>query len=195
MERGRRTVAGVLLAAGGGTRMGMPKALVTGKNGEPWLTRAVRVLSTAGCMPTIVILGARASDAEALLPAGVPVTVGIAEDWRSGMSASLRRGLEVAETFENVDAVVITLVDLPDLGVDAVQRIAAVDPDVIRSSLRQARYDGRPGHPVLIGRDHWKPLRQSLTGDTGAKKYLTAHGAEMVDCSDLGTGRDVDTPD
>ena len=188
------TIGGVLLAAGAGSRMGMPKALVVGADGEPWLARGVRVLSDAGCAPTVVVLGARADEAEDLLPGGVPVTVGIAEDWQSGLSASLRRGLEVAATFDYVDAVVITLVDLPDLGVDAVRRVASAPPGDARSALRQAHYSGRPGHPVLIGRDHWLPLRRSLTGDSGARKYLGAHGAEAVDCSDLGSGRDVDSP-
>ena len=192
------TIGGVLLAAGAGSRMGMPKALVVGADGEPWLARAVRVLSEAGCEPTVVVLGARADEAEDLLPDGVPVTVGIADDWQSGLSASLRRGLEVAATFDDVDAVVITLVDLPDLGADAVRRVAFVPGDALlsdtRSALRQAHYGGRPGHPVLIGRDHWLPLRRSLTGDSGARKYLDAHGAEAVDCSDLGSGRDVDSP-
>ncbi|AHK28183.1 YgfJ family molybdenum hydroxylase accessory protein [Rhodococcus opacus PD630] len=188
------TIGGVLLAAGAGSRMGMPKALVVGADGEPWLARGVRVLSDAGCAPTVVVLGARADEAEDLLPGGVPVTVGIAEDWQSGLSASLRRGLEVAATFDDVDAVVITLVDLPDLGVDAVRRVASAPPGDARSALRQAHYSGRPGHPVLIGRAHWLPLRRSLTGDSGARKYLGTHGAEAVDCSDLGSGRDVDSP-
>lgn len=188
------TIGGVLLAAGAGSRMGMPKALVVGADREPWLARGVRVLSEAGCEPTVVVLGARAEEAEDLLPGGVPVTVGIAEDWQSGLSASLRRGLEVAATFDDVDAVVITLVDLPDLGADAIRRVASVPPGDARASLRQAHYAGRPGHPVLIGRDHWLPLRRSLTGDSGARTYLGAHGAETVDCSDLGSGRDVDSP-
>lgn len=192
------TIGGVLLAAGAGSRMGKPKALVVGSDGEPWLARGVRILVEAGCEPTIVVLGARADEAEHLLPDGVPVTVGIADDWQSGLSASLHRGLEVATTFDDVDAVVITLVDLPDLGADAVRRVSAVPGDTpagdTRSALRQAHYGGRPGHPVLIGRDHWLPLRRSLTGDSGARKYLAAHGAETVDCSDLGTGRDVDSP-
>ncbi|MCQ4117627.1 nucleotidyltransferase family protein [Rhodococcus tibetensis] len=186
------TIGGVLLAAGGGSRMGMPKALVVGADGEPWLQRGARVLTEAGCSPVVVVLGARADEAETLLPDGLRVVVGVAEDWRQGMSASLRRGLEVAATFDDVDAVVITLVDLPDLGADAVRRIASVPPGTIRAALRQARYADAPGHPVLIGRDHWNALRQSLTGDTGARQYLSAHGAELVNCSDLGTGRDVD---
>ncbi|MEV0947508.1 nucleotidyltransferase family protein [Rhodococcus sp. NPDC049939] len=190
----RVSVGGVLLAAGAGSRMGMPKALVIGDDGQPWLERGIRVLSQAGCNPVVVVLGARATEAEALIPDDVTVSVGIAEDWQSGLSASLRRGLAAAATFEDLDAVVITLVDLPDLGADAVERLATVPPLNARSALRQAHYNESPGHPVLIGREHWMPLQRSLTGDTGARKYLIAHDVEMVDCSDLGSGRDVDSP-
>ncbi|AOW93562.1 molybdopterin-guanine dinucleotide biosynthesis protein MobA [Rhodococcus sp. WMMA185] len=187
-------VGGVLLAAGAGKRMGMPKALVIGEDRQPWLARGVRVLAEAGCDPVVVVLGARAEEAQSLLPDDIPVTVGIAEDWQSGLSASLGRGLVVATTFEHLDAVIVTLVDLPDLEADAVERLATVPPLDARSALRQARYGGAPGHPVLIGRDHWAPLQRSLTGDSGARKYLIAHDVEMVDCSDLGSGRDVDSP-
>ncbi|WP_084721598.1 nucleotidyltransferase family protein [Rhodococcus marinonascens] len=188
------SVGGVLLAAGAGSRMGMPKALIVSEGGEPWLARGTRVLSEAGCNPIVVVLGARAAEAEALLPDGIPVAVAIAEDWQSGLSASLRRGLEVAATLGDLDAVVVTLVDLPDLGADAVSRLGAVPPLDTRSALRQAHYGDSPGHPVLIGREHWMPLQRSLTGDSGARKYLIAHDVEMVDCSDLGSGRDVDSP-
>ena len=52
----------------------------------------------------------------------------------------------------------------------------------------------RPAHPVLLGRDHWEPLRRGLHGDTGARGYLRAHPPDAVDCTDLPGGDDVDTP-
>lgn len=184
-------LGGILLAAGAGSRMGIPKALVVGKDGEPWLRRGIRVLRDAGCNPTIVILGARADDARALLTTDPAVIVGVAERWRSGLSASLRRGLEIAGTVDELDAVAITLVDLPDLSPETIRRVASGPTG--RGVLRQAQFEGRPGHPVLIGHDHWKPVCRQLSGDVGARPYLVAHGVQMVDCSDLGTGRDVDS--
>jgi molybdenum cofactor cytidylyltransferase len=47
---------------------------------------------------------------------------------------------------------------------------------------------------VVIGRAHWAALASSVTGDVGARPYLVQHGVRLVDCSDLGTGVDVDTP-
>ncbi|WP_316296356.1 NTP transferase domain-containing protein, partial [Clavibacter michiganensis] len=60
-------IAGVVLAAGAGTRYGGPKALATHPDGTPWLATAIRALADAGCSPVLVVLGARADEAEALL--------------------------------------------------------------------------------------------------------------------------------
>jgi CTP:molybdopterin cytidylyltransferase MocA len=59
--------------------------------------------------------------------------------------------------------------------------------------LSRATYGGRPGHPVLIGRDHLEPIMASLTGGSGAKGYLAHHGAHSVECGDLASGQDHDT--
>ena len=56
----------------------------------------------------------------------------------------------------------------------------------------RATYDGRPGHPVLLGRDHWAPLIAGVQGDRGAADYLAAHTVLSVSCEDLATGHDVD---
>ena len=54
------TVDGLLLAAGAGSRMGRPKALVRGDDGEPWMVRSVRALTDGGCAQVTVVLGASA---------------------------------------------------------------------------------------------------------------------------------------
>jgi CTP:molybdopterin cytidylyltransferase MocA len=64
--------------------------------------------------------------------------------------------------------------------------------EVTGRTLRRAAYDGRPGHPVLLGRDHWTGVVAAATGDQGARTYLTTHDVELVECGDLATGDDVD---
>lgn len=179
-------IHGLLLAAGAGSRMGMPKALVRDEAGEPWLTRAVAVLRDGGCADVTVVLGARAEEAQDLLPAGVEVVV--ADDWDSGMAASLRSGL-VAIAASAGTAALVHLVDLPDVTADVVRRVAADDRP---GRLARATYDGRPGHPVLIGRDHWSGVLADARGDRGARGYLARHGVVGVECGDLATGVDVD---
>ena len=181
-------VVGVLLAAGAGTRMGRPKALVSDERGS-WLLRACVTLRNGGCDDVVVVLGAEAARARSLL-GDLPVDVVEASDWSDGMSASLRAGLAHA-AIGDADAALVHLVDLPDVGPEVVARmIRSASPD----TLARAVYDGRPGHPVLIGRDHWDGVMQDAVGDRGAREYLVAHGVLDVDCGDLAAGLDVDQP-
>lgn len=167
-----------MLAAGAGSRAGGPKALRPG-----WLRHAVDVLAEAGCDERIVVLGAEADRARALVPAGCEVVV--ARDWATGMSASLRAGLEVADG----DAVLITLVDLPGMPATVARRMAAL---ARRDVLAQASYRGRPGHPVLIGAQHRAAVSVAVSGDRGAREFLVAHGVVEVACGDLWDGADRD---
>jgi molybdenum cofactor cytidylyltransferase/nicotine blue oxidoreductase len=184
------TVAGLLLAAGAGSRMGMPKALMRDRYGEPWLVAAVRALADGGCAQVTAVLGAGAEDALPLLD-GTGATAVVAADWAEGMSASLRAGLAAVDGTD-ADAVVVTLVDLPDVGADVVRRL--LDPPPSAATLRRASYDGQVGHPVVIGRDHWAGVAAETDGDQGARGYLATHDVEVVECADLASGRDVDRP-
>jgi CTP:molybdopterin cytidylyltransferase MocA len=183
-------VEGLLLAAGAGRRMGLPKALVSDDRGS-WLVRAVTTLSEGGCRRVTVVLGAEAERA-ALLLEGVPQPprVVVAEDWADGMGASLRAGM-LALTDSTDGFVMVSLVDLPDLVPEVVARVfaAAGGPD----ALARASYDGVPGHPVLFGRDHWPGVLETAHGDTGAREYLAGREVVLVECGDLATGRDVDS--
>jgi nicotine blue oxidoreductase len=176
----------LLLAAGAGRRFGRPKALVE-LDGEPLLLRALRTLAEGGCAPIRVVLGAQAEDARALLPD--PSLSVYAEDWATGMGASLRAGLRA---LPDADAVLVHLVDLPRVNAGVVSRICALAaPDVVA----RAAYDGTPGHPVLFGRRWWSDVASTAQGDRGARDWLaTRTDLELVECSDLGSGADVDTP-
>lgn len=181
-------VAGLLLAAGAGRRFGRPKALVE-VDGEPLLLRALRTLADSGCAPVRVVLGAQAADARSLLPD--PSIAVYAEDWATGMGASLRAGLE-AVSEAAADAVLVHLVDLPWVGPDVLSRIREVAaPDVVA----RASYAGVPGHPVLLGRRWWTQIADTARGDRGARDWLgTREDLQLIECGDLGSGRDVDAP-
>ena len=185
---------GLLLAAGAGTRMGMPKALVRDDDGRPWLASSVQVLLEGGCDQVSVVLGASADEAEWLLADGLldlaRVHVVRSLAWQAGMGASLRAGLRALAAVE-ASAALVHLVDLPDVPAAVIGRVLATTgaaPDV----LARASYDGRPGHPVLLGRDHWEPVFEAALGDRGARGYLAAHDTVLVECGDLATGVDVD---
>lgn len=191
-------VTGLLVAAGAGRRMGRPKALMATADGEPWLRLALAALLPVTA-DVIVVLGCRAAEARTLLPADPRVTPVVAADWADGMGASLRAGLthllHEKDTGRVAAAALVHLVDLPDVTAEVAGRVvAAADPCALSAAAVRATYRGRPGHPVLLGRDHWRPLVAELTGDTGARDYLARAGVLGVDCTDLASGADWDTP-
>lgn len=183
------TVSGLVLAAGAGRRMGMPKALMTDPDGTSWLARSVDVLRDGGCDDVTVVLGACGGRAAELVP-GLPHL--LCPDWDEGIGASLAHGLRRLGTHPGPDAVLVHLVDLPDVTAAVPRRLLAKGAGP--ATLSRAVYDGVPGHPVLIGRDHWIPLVAELAGDRGANAYLRRHDADEIECSDLATGLDVDSP-
>lgn len=176
-------VTGLILAAGAGTRFGMPKVLAA--EGD-WLSRAVGALDRGGCDEVLVVLGA----ADATVPA--PGRAIRAEHWADGLSASLRAGLAAASADSAV--VVVMPVDTPDVGADVVRRVLAAARQA-SSGLARAVFSGRPGHPVVLAREHWPELDAQLTGDSGAGPFLRARDDVIaVECGDLATGADIDTP-
>ncbi|MEV1110767.1 MULTISPECIES: nucleotidyltransferase family protein [unclassified Micromonospora] len=182
--------AGLLLAAGAGRRLGQPKALLPYR-GRLLVEHAADLLTAAGCRPVLVVLGAQADQIRARTR--LPEVV-VNDDWASGMGSSLRAGLDSLAS-SPAAAVVVTLVDQPDLTPEAVRRVAR---DATAESLAMATYrDGRRGHPVLLGRDHWPGVAEAATGDRGARDYLRAHATavQLVDCADVADDTDVDLPE
>ena len=191
------TTAGLLLAAGAGTRMGTPKGLLRDPREVPYLDRALGTLFEGGCETVTVVLGASSQEAAALLAGagweGDPaVRLVVAADWAEGMGASLRAGLASLSGCA-ADCAVVMLVDLPDVGPGVLERVIAAAAG--EDSLVRASYAGTPGHPVLLGRAHWAGLLASVSGDRGARDYLAGRDVVAVECGDLATGVDVDHPE
>lgn len=192
-------VAGLLLAAGGGRRLGgRPKALLR-RHGAPLAEHAVQALRDGGCAPVHVVLGAAAERVrtEADLSGCVLVDN---PGWEEGMGASLRAGLRsLAGTA--ADAVVVLLVDQPGIGAEAVARVRSAYGS--RDTLAAASYPGGPGgpairrgHPVLLGAHHWEAVAAGARGDRGARDHLREHAGALVlvECGDVADPYDVDTP-
>jgi nicotine blue oxidoreductase len=183
--------AGLLLAAGGGRRLGgRPKALLPYR-GRPLVEYAAGVLRAAGCTRVHVVLGAAADAVRERARLGDCVLVEN-PDWADGMGSSLRTGLDsLAGT--GARAALVSLVDQPGIGAEAVARVLAAYED--ESSLVSAAYDGVRGHPVLFGSVHWAGIAATATGDRGARAYLKTHQEEitLVECGDVARPYDIDT--
>jgi molybdenum cofactor cytidylyltransferase len=176
-------IGGLVLAAGAGTRFGdQPKQLAE-LNGRPLLEWAVRAQCDAPALQrVVVVLGAGAERIRAAGRFGRAEVV-VCENWERGQSASLRRGLTA---LADADAVVVTLGDAPLVSAALVQRFAGEPPGT------RAVYDGRPGHPVVLGAEQIAALTR-VDGDVGARELL--RDAPVIEVGHLCSGRDVDTPE
>lgn len=186
-NRGVR-VAGVVLAAGAGRRLGAPKALVHHADGTTFVRRAADLLTGAGCSPVFVTTGARADEVAAHVPAGARAVH--VPDWSSGPGAGLARVLAHVlsdSALDDVDALLITLVDLPHV---TARGVADVLAHARRDAVVRAVDGGRPGHPVLLGRDHFATAARLSRDGRGLKELLAAPGTVRVEVA--GATRDVD---
>jgi molybdenum cofactor cytidylyltransferase len=178
-------IGGLVLAAGAATRFGAPKQLAE-LDGMPLLEHSLRTMTAAPVGRVVVVLGSGAEEITATvdLHGADPL---VCSRWEEGQSASLACGLAELESCE---AVVVTLGDQPRMSPDAIRRVIASRNG---SAAVRATYGGEPGHPVLLERDLFEPLR-NVSGDKGARNLLLSVQVLDVPCDDLGGGEDVDTP-
>lgn len=181
-------VCGVVLAAGAGSRFGGPKIFARTPDGTPWVHKAVAALESAGCDVVLVTVGAGGTEAAALVPpSAIAVSV---DDWAEGLSASLRAALRAAALTRST-AVIVVPVDTPDMPASVCRRLID-ETGATRDALARAVYEGRPGHPVLIGRDHWDAVAATAVGDGGAGDYLRAARAVRIEFMREWDGADID---
>jgi CTP:molybdopterin cytidylyltransferase MocA len=168
-------IAGIVLAAGGSTRMGRPKMLLPAGGGT-LLSAAVAPLLEAGLDRVVVVLGDRAEEIRrnAALPADPRLVIVVCADWAAGMASSLKRGLKACA---DADAVLIALGDQPGITAERVRMVtAAFAPG---RDLVVPVHRGIPAHPVLFGRSLFSEL-EALSGDVGAREVVRRHEGEAV---------------
>lgn len=199
----RTKVAGVLLAAGEGSRLGRPKALVE-LAGQTLAERGVRLLQAGGADPILIVTGAVPVTPVTPVESG-QIRMVHNERWRTGMGSSLCAALlALSETglsetglsetgLSEVGAAVVALADQPLVGAAAVARLIAAYRD--GASVAVAAYDGRPRNPVLLAREHWPEILATATGDQGARAFLRARAdlVTLIECGDTGRPDDIDT--
>ena len=176
--------AGVLLAAGSGSRLGQPKALVE-LGGSRLVDRGIGLLQVGGAGPLVVVTGA--------VPLTLPGVITVHNpDWASGMGSSLAVGLRAVP--DGCAAAVVALVDQPLIGAAAVRRLIAAH--AAGATVAVAAYHGQPRNPVLLARPHWPEVISLAAGDVGARPFLRAHPdlVTLVECADTGQPDDLDTP-
>lgn len=188
----------VLLAAGSGTRMGGPKALLHYEDGTSLVARQVERMSEAAASrgfdaDVLVVLGPCIAEASRLVTS--PARVVENPCFGEGLSTSLRAGLQAVP--HGAAGAVISLVDLPDVPAEAHGRMLDA---LTLGALARAHWNSVPGHPVAIGRDHFAEAIDSAHGDEGLRTMLALHEVSGIECADLLPPErsgiiDLDTPE
>ncbi|QEL20660.1 nucleotidyltransferase family protein [Limnoglobus roseus] len=181
------SVAGVVLAAGGSTRMGRPKQLLSVR-GTSLVRHAVAAARDGGCEPVVVVLGANADAVGAELADLVVRTVrnGV---WQDGPGTSVKAGVGAVG---EADAVVILLCDQPFVDAAHVRRLVEEHHATGRPIVASA-YSDAVGVPALFARTCFADLL-ALEPAGGAKLLLARNRDRVAVVPFPAGGVDLDTP-
>jgi len=184
----RPSIAGILLAGGGSSRLGAPKQLVK-LDGEPLILRAARAAADYCAAGLVVVTGAIHEPVEAAL-AGIGATVVNNPDWQEGIGASIRCGASAADA--RADALLLMLCDQPHVGGEELRELIAAWR-AAPESIVAAGYAGSHGVPAVFPARFRRQLTE-LRGDRGARALIDA--ADKVIVVDMPAAAiDIDTPE
>jgi molybdenum cofactor cytidylyltransferase len=191
MESGMKglQVAAVVLAAGGSSRMRVPKQLLP-VDGQPMVRHVTEAVCAAGLAQVVVVVGAHA-EAVAQALAGLAVEVVVNDAWAAGMSTSVQAGLHRLR--QDIRAVIVILADQPALTPDLIRTLATRYRDT--EALIVAPYlKGQRGNPVLFDRALFPELL-AVEGDRGGRQIILRHQehVERVEVDDMAVMLDIDT--
>jgi len=169
-------IGGILLAAGGSSRLGRPKQLLE-FNGKMLIRRAAETLVHSKCDLIVVVLGAEIERSSAELD-GLDVAICVNENWQSGMSSSIIAGLNsLLETGTALDAVLITLCDQPHVDSTDIDQIVRAYTETL-NPIVATQYGPTIGVPALFASEMFSKLLL-LEGDKGAR-HLIRENIELV---------------
>lgn len=179
-----RGVAGVVLAAGEGSRFAGPVHKLRAEfRGRPLVRWAVDAALEAPLAAVYVVLGAE--DLSDLLPAGVTIVMN--HDWQRGQAWSLQAGVRTAE-MDGHTSVVVGVADQPLAGSEAWRRVAEAPGSIVT-----AVYGARRRPPVKLDASVWPRL--PLDGDEGARHLMRRHPEMVREVPCPGEPADIDTLD
>jgi molybdenum cofactor cytidylyltransferase len=138
-------ISAVLLAAGESRRMGDFKQLLN-FGGKTFVACCVDNLLASRADEVIVVTGHRDEDIRQSLK-DRQVIFAHNSDYRSGMSSSVKRGVETVS--KQSRACLIALADQPQIGADVINRVIGAY-EKSRPLIVVPTYEGRNGHPVLL---------------------------------------------
>ena len=193
-ESSHRSVAAIVLAAGGSTRMGRPKQLLT-YGGRTFLRNAAEMAVASVCRPILIVLGAYADQLQSEID-DLPVQAVVNERWAEGLGSSIRAGMEALERCDRegaAEAVVLMLCDHPFVTAPVINDLVAAYR-LSGKGIMASEYGGTMGVPALFGREYFAELA-ALHSAAGAKQIIAAHALDVVRVPFPQGTTDIDTPE
>ncbi len=187
------TVAGVVLAAGGSTRMGAPKALLDA-NGSTFLARLAGTLHRGGCNPVVVVAASR-SGAVAAEAERAEAQLVVNAGGEGGQIGSLRTALEHLHAHDDPPAAVIfTPVDNPAVAAETVRTVIAAWRNS-QAAIVTPSHRGKRGHPVLADMSIAHEFLEKGLAE-GARTVVRRDPTRVLEVAvaDPGVADDIDTP-
>ena len=179
----------VVLAAGGSTRLGQPKQLLT-RDGETLVHRAARLALETSPALVLVVVGAN-GDSIAGAVADLDCEVVSNREWQSGMAGSLHAAGE--NLGAAVQRVLVLVCDQPALErqhLDALLEGAGTTETGCAATV----HGDALGVPAVVPRDWFDSMH--LAGDRGFSARLgQQRAAGIFQLQALELGMDIDSPD
>jgi molybdenum cofactor cytidylyltransferase len=173
------SIAGLVLAAGGSTRLNATESasdkpafkLLLPFGPMTVVEAVVHAALAAGLSPVIVVVGHRANEVRRALDE-LDERVLVVENpaYKAGQSSSLTVGVGIARDRSDVEAVAVLLADEPGILPLSIRAVVTGWREA-GAGIARAVYRDRPGHPVVFGRPTFEELNR-LRGDQGAASLL-----------------------
>lgn len=187
----KKDIGIVLLAAGEGSRMGMPKQLLVYEK-EPLILHVLGHLKKLE-LPITVVLGARAAMIRAVLMGqGVQIVENPA--WESGMGGSMQAGIR---THMDKHGVLLCVVDQPFLNDDVLNDLIErfYQAPAPTDAIVAARYkNSMLGVPAIFG-SAWFDQLLSLPPKVGARKLIRTNEDKVLKVDFTAGDFDLDRPE
>jgi molybdenum cofactor cytidylyltransferase len=191
MNETNKQIGIVILSAGASRRMQEPKQLLEFE-GETLLRRAALTAIESVCKPVVVVLGANFEMTNAEIE-DLPVEICFNENWESGLSRSIKTGIEnLLEIEPDISAAMMTLADQPFVTANHINRFAEKFYQS-KSAIIAAEYNGTIGVPALFAKEIFDDFFE-LSGDQGAKLILEKRRAALETIELPEAAFDIDTP-